>query len=644
MKNRYFSRFFGCVFGLTALAALAGCAAEDPHGDHDHEVDAPEPVGVAVQAATVGEAAGSSCSTTSVKGLSQQIIDQSVCIDPNAFVKVPAQPNLVLGSAVWPYLELPARDAFVKALKSKPGTTMTVNSMLRTVAQQYLLYTWGQQGKCGIGLAAKPGNSNHETGLALDIQQYNTWMSTLQNNGFKWFGNSDAVHFDYNGPGAVSYKGMDVKAFQQLWNINNPGDLIDEDGVYGPATEARLKKSPAGGFAKGPNCAAPKPTPDIHPTIAMAKGGEDIFTDNSSAGVADLFEGETYSVSLEITNKGGTPASNVDIGVFVEEPFLVAADYLIESDWMNGGEFKENDANTSPENPPHGEPLGGTFDLKMNALSPGETKRVTLTVSAAEYSIGLADAPDVRLWVKDVPNYYHQDEFNGDATNVNNAQTFGDKLQVYLPTDVYSRTYWEWDTDRLEGFTPLGSATIAADPGAKALVFGGEGDDPGALGPNTEFSAADYDAVSMRAKRTGGTGKAKLYFATGDDPSMSEDRAIDFDLPDDEAFHEITVYAGDHPSWSGTITGLRVDPFEAGPGTVEFEYLRAVKGGASSGSAGGPSGGAGGNAAQPGADAAGACACSVPGREKGNGSPLPWALGAGVAALAALVSRRARRS
>jgi hypothetical protein len=36
--------------------------------------------------------------------------------------------------------------------------------MLRTVAQQYLLYTWYQNGQCGIGLAAKLGNSNHETG------------------------------------------------------------------------------------------------------------------------------------------------------------------------------------------------------------------------------------------------------------------------------------------------------------------------------------------------------------------------------------------------------------------------------------------------------------------------------------------------
>jgi hypothetical protein len=644
MKYRSSIRPLACSFVLAALAASSswGCASDDPFGDQ--EIDTPEPIGVAVQAATVAEAAQTSCSTSSVKGLSQQIIDQSACIDPNAFVKVPAQPNLVLGAAVFPYLELPAKNAFVNALKSKPGTTMTVNSMLRTVAQQYLLYSWSLAGKCGIGLAAKPGNSNHETGLALDIQQYNTWMTALQNNGFKWFGNSDAVHFDYNGAGAVSYKGMDVKAFQQLWNINHPNDLIDEDGVYGPMTESRLKQAPAGGFAKGANCNAPKPNPDVHPAIALVSG-EDIFPDASSAGIDDVFEGGKYTFTMEVTNKGGSPASNVDIGIWVEEPFLVASDYLIESDWMNGGMFKENDANKDPSNPPHGMPLGGTFDLKMNALSPGETKRVTLTVTAEAYSIGLADAPDVRVWVKDIPNFYHQDEFNGAATNVNGSQTFGEKLQAYIPTDVYSRTHWEWDTDRLEGFTPLGAATVTAYPDAKVLLLGGEGEDPGALGPVTEFSAADLNAVTMRAKRTGGTGKAKLYFTTADDPEMTEEKAIEFELPDDEAFHEITVFAGDHPKWTGSITQLRIDPFEEGSGTVELEYLRVVVGSSSTGSSGGP-GGPGGtntNGVQPDGQAAeGSCACAVPG--SGGRGEVPWALGAAAIAFAALGSRRARRA
>jgi hypothetical protein len=138
-----------------------------------------------------------------------------------------------------------------------------VNSMLRTVAQQYLLYRWYQTGSCGISLAAKPGNSNHETGLALDVDNYSTWKSKLQNSGFSWLGGSDPVHFDYVGAGAKDHRGLDVLAFQRLWNRNNPADKIAEDGAWGPNTEARMKKAPAAGFAKGPSCACDAVFADI---------------------------------------------------------------------------------------------------------------------------------------------------------------------------------------------------------------------------------------------------------------------------------------------------------------------------------------------------------------------------------------------
>jgi len=301
--------------------------------------------------------------------------------------------------------------------------------------------------------------------------------------------------------------------------------------------------------------------------------------------------------------------------------------------------FKENDANTSPDNPAHGEALGATFSLKLNALSPGETKRVTLTVKADAYSIGLIDSPDVRLWVKDIPNYYHQDDFNGAADNVNGSQTFGEKLQVYLPTDVYSRTHWEWDSDKLEGWTPLGAATVMADEAAKAMLLGGEGDDPGALGPVTKFSAKDYGAIELRAKRTGGAGRAKLYFTTEGDPAMNEEKALEFDVPDDDAFHVITVDGAKHALWAGTITSLRIDPFEAGPGTLELDYVRALWGGDGVGP--GPSGGAsGGNAAEP-ADAEGSCSCEVPGG--GARGSSPWSAAGALAAAALFIGARRNR-
>jgi hypothetical protein len=239
---------------VTALGALAlaSCAPAEPIAD-----DPGPATGEADSAVTPGSvyaAVKSSCTTSTVAGLSQQIIAEGNCLAPGAFAALPDLANLSFEPNVFRYLEQPARDALVKALTANPGKKLHVNSMLRTVAQQYLLSTWYQLGTCGIGLAAKPGKSNHETGLAFDTDDYASDKSLLAAVGFQWFGGGDAPHFDYAGKGAVDHRGLDVKAFQRLWNRNHPEDTIDEDGVYGPNTEARLRKSPAAGFPKGASC------------------------------------------------------------------------------------------------------------------------------------------------------------------------------------------------------------------------------------------------------------------------------------------------------------------------------------------------------------------------------------------------------
>lgn len=203
---------------------------------------------------TVGSAGG--CSTSVLEGLSMQIIAEANCLHPGAFAELPDRPNLAKGPAVYAFLEAPARDALLSALDAKPSTTMTVNSMLRTPAQQYLLKRWSQQGKCGIGLAASPGKSKHESGLAIDISEYGTWKSTLGARGFKWFGNSDKVHFTYAGAGAIDHRKLGVLAFQRLWNRNHANDIIGEDGDWGPNTRDRMKISPVDGFPVGATCSA----------------------------------------------------------------------------------------------------------------------------------------------------------------------------------------------------------------------------------------------------------------------------------------------------------------------------------------------------------------------------------------------------
>lgn len=247
-------RAFALVASLVTLTALGtGCAPSDLESEPDaDELTSDDEAGV--NAGSVAAAAANECSTSSVKALSLQIIAEGNCIQPGAYAEVPDRPNLEADSNVFLFLEEPARDRLVAALDANPNKTMRVNSALRTVAQQYLLYRWSQQGRCGISIAARPGRSNHETGLALDMDEAWSWKSALTSRGFKYAGSSDPVHFDYAGPGAEDHRGLDVLAFQRLWNRNNPSDLISEDGDYGPQTESRLKLAPAAGFKKGATC------------------------------------------------------------------------------------------------------------------------------------------------------------------------------------------------------------------------------------------------------------------------------------------------------------------------------------------------------------------------------------------------------
>lgn len=238
---------------LAACACGAATSAPDESEPDTEEPSGPAEVSLAI-GSTVEDAVHGTCSTASVEGLSAQIVAQMNCMIPGALSEVPAHPRFVKSAATFPFMQTAARDALVGALAANPGMTLSVSSMLRTVAQQYLLHRWSLSGRCGIAIAATPGKSNHESGLAIDIGQHAAWRSALGAKGFHWFGSADKVHFDYAGTGRANLKGVDVEAFQILWNLNNPSDPIDEDGIYGTQTGKRLAKSPVNGFPIGASC------------------------------------------------------------------------------------------------------------------------------------------------------------------------------------------------------------------------------------------------------------------------------------------------------------------------------------------------------------------------------------------------------
>ena len=223
---------------LVSVGVLASACADQPA------------LSETASASTVSDYTGTGCSTAVVIGLSRQIADEAGCENPNSFVSFQGAAGITLASnAVLPYLVKGARDDLETVAA---GSSLQVTSALRSIAQQYLLYNWYLQGRCGITAAATVGNSNHEGGRAVDLSNYSSRVSAMSAHGWAHDVAGDPVHFDHTS--SPDNRGQDTKAFQVLWNRNHPADMIAEDGAYGPQTEARLKQSPATGFAIGPTC------------------------------------------------------------------------------------------------------------------------------------------------------------------------------------------------------------------------------------------------------------------------------------------------------------------------------------------------------------------------------------------------------
>jgi LAS superfamily LD-carboxypeptidase LdcB len=145
-----------------------------------------------------------------------------------------------------PQLQSAAADDLKNAAVAK-NDYITLNSAVRSSAQQYLLYMWYlDSNSCGNSLAAKPGTSNHEGGRAIDTSYYSYWLDTLAS--FGWihsYPDTDPVHFDYLA--AKDLASVNLQAFQRLYNRNTQS-AIAEDGIYGTDSQNAFNKSPCGGW------------------------------------------------------------------------------------------------------------------------------------------------------------------------------------------------------------------------------------------------------------------------------------------------------------------------------------------------------------------------------------------------------------
>ncbi len=288
------------TLGISGLIGIGGCAV--PEGQDEDELNYSE----TSSEISVATAVGSSCSTSIVRGLSKQIAEEVDCASPDSLVRFSPTTKVRFSSnAVLPYLHARARADLLAVAQNHP---LRINSGYRTVAQQYLLFRWKAQGRCGIRAAALPGRSNHESGRAIDLANWSTRVGAMGAHHWAHDVPGDPVHFDNTR--SPDNRGKDVRAFQRLWNRNHPGDKISVDGDYGPQTAARLRRAPAKGFAKGASCRSVERGADV-----LAIDGPDRVAPGELAHyaitVSNTHELE-WSANTRIVIAGGAPSDLYD--------------------------------------------------------------------------------------------------------------------------------------------------------------------------------------------------------------------------------------------------------------------------------------------------------------------------------------------
>lgn len=192
-------------------------------------------------------------STIAVRGLDLQLFWELNQLVPNSLVSI-ADLNIKKGEGLFPYCQLPARNA-LKAALTAYGQSLTINSAYRSVIAQAMLYSQKQRGLID-NLVGYPGKSDHQKGASLDIEEWADVKTLMTSHGWEWtYGNKDAMHFDCTSDQIRDIRPDSIKAFQKLWNKTNPDNQIAEDGDLGEQTLRCIYNSPAEGF---PNVQYPR--------------------------------------------------------------------------------------------------------------------------------------------------------------------------------------------------------------------------------------------------------------------------------------------------------------------------------------------------------------------------------------------------
>jgi len=151
----------------------------------------------------------------------------------------------------------------------------------------------------------------------------------------------------------------------------------------------------------------------------------------------------------------------------------------------------------------------------------------------------------------------------------------------YIYEKAEDKTEWHFETDGdTEGWTAynveaysVGSGIFYIDPDAS---------DPHIASPTLSVDASNYNVVLFRMASNAPDGIGAVYFKTQSEDYYSESKKVDFTAANEPGgsanYYDYPVYMY-HPKWTGTITGIRIDPSDYGTSgtgldTIGFDYVK----------------------------------------------------------------------
>ncbi len=193
-------------------------------------------------------------------------------------------------------------------------------------------------------------------------------------------------------------------------------------------------------FANAGTTPPPKDGSSLQLSTAIASiGGQDrdACQRGDSASVFDLYKGQTTELTFDVKNAGKGGAEGVRVVLELDAPYLQARRWTILGD--ASGSFATDPADAA-QSISHDDP-GERFELTLGSIAAAETKRVVLTFTAAQSSLGKLAHATVRAWVAHIDGSggtaaYDKSAYKGAPSDAA-GQTFnGGDLATRAQTDV----------------------------------------------------------------------------------------------------------------------------------------------------------------------------------------------------------------